>query len=59
MMVYYENLSMSEIVDQMPGYQNEQVLRNKKYKCMKQLEQMMQDNETLRIQFKNALKNAG
>jgi len=59
MMVYYENLSMSEIVDQMPGYQNEQVLRNKKYKCMKQLEQMMQDNDTLRIQFKNALKNAG
>jgi RNA polymerase sigma factor (sigma-70 family) len=59
MMVYYENLSMTEIVDQMPGYQNEQVLRNKKYKCMKQLEQMMQDNETLRIQFKNALKNAG
>ncbi len=58
-MVYYENLSMSEIVDQMPGYQNEQVLRNKKYKCMKQLEQMMQDNEMLRIQFKNALKNAG
>ena len=59
MMVYYENLSMSEIVDQIAGYQNEQVLRNKKYKCMKQLEQMMQDNETLRIQFKNALKNAG
>jgi RNA polymerase sigma factor (sigma-70 family) len=59
MLVYYEDLSMSEIVDQMPGYQNEQVLRNKKYKCMKQLEQMMQDNETLRIQFKNALKHAG
>ena len=59
MMVYYENLSMSEIVDQIAGYQNEQVLRNKKYKCMKQLEQMMQDNEALRIQFKNALKNAG
>ena len=59
MLVYYEGLSMNEIVDQMPDYQNEQVLRNKKYKCMKQLEQMMQENESLRTQFKNALKNAG
>ena len=59
MLVYYEDLSMSEIVLQMPDYQNEQVLRNKKYKCMKQLEQMMQDDEILRTQFKNALKYAG
>lgn len=59
MLVYYEDLSMSEIIEQMPDYQNEQVLRNKKYKCMKQLEHMMQENETLRTQFKNALKNAG
>lgn len=58
MLVYYEDLSMSDIIQQMPDYQNEQVLRNKKYKCMKQLEQMMQSDETLRTQFKNALKHA-
>jgi len=57
-LVYYEDLSMKEISEQMPEYQNEQVLRNKKYKCMKQLEQMIQDNEPLRTQFKNALKHA-
>jgi len=59
MLVYYEDLSMNDIVKQMPDYQNEQVLRNKKYKCMKQLEQMMQDDESLRTQLKNALKYAG
>ncbi len=59
MLVYYEELSMSAIVELMPDYQNEQVLRNKKYKCMKQLEQMMQNDEPLRIKFKNALKYAG
>jgi len=59
MLVYYEDLSMKDIVEKMPDYQNEQVLRNKKYKCMKQLEQMIQDNEPLRTQFKNALRHAG
>jgi RNA polymerase sigma factor (sigma-70 family) len=59
MLVYYEEMQMSDIVEIMPDYQNEQVLRNKKYKCMKQLEQMMLNNETLRTQFKNALKHAG
>ena len=59
MLFYYENLSMNEVIQQMPDYQNEQVVRNKKYKCMKQLEQMVQDDEYLRNQFKNALKNAG
>jgi len=59
MLVYYEEMQMSDIAEMMPGYQNEQVLRNKKYKCMKQLEQMMLNNEQLRIQLKNALKHAG
>ena len=59
MLVYYEEMQMSDITEIMPDYQNEQVLRNKKYKCMKQLEQMMLNNEQLRIQLKNALKNAG
>lgn len=59
MMVYYEEMSMNDIIRTMPDYQNEQVLRNKKYKCMKQLEQMIQGNEIMRTQFKNALKYAG
>ena len=59
MLVYYEDLSMSDVVKQMPDYQNEQVVRNKKYKCMKQLEQMIQDDNYLSSQFKNALRNAG
>jgi RNA polymerase sigma factor (sigma-70 family) len=36
---YYENLSMKEILLQ-HNYENEQVVRNKKYKCLKQLEQV-------------------
>jgi len=59
MFVYYENMSMNEIIKVIPDYQNEQVLRNKKYKCMKQLEQMISENETIRTQFKNALKHVG
>jgi RNA polymerase sigma factor (sigma-70 family) len=57
-LVYYEDLSMNDIIKQMPGYENEQVLRNKKYKCMKQLEKMMNADEQLKTDFKNALKNA-
>jgi RNA polymerase sigma factor (sigma-70 family) len=59
MLVYYEELPMQKIAEMMPDYQNEQVLRNKKYKCMKQLELLMQNNEVLKVQFKNALKYAG
>lgn len=57
--VYYEDLSMKEITEKMPEYENEQVLRNKKYKCMKSLEQMINENQDLKTQFKNALKYAG
>ena len=35
LLAYYENLSMKEIAEKVEGYSNEQVLRNKKYKCMK------------------------
>jgi len=59
MLVYYEELSMQKIAALMPDYQNEQVLRNKKYKCMKQLEQLMQSDAALKTQFKNALRYAG
>ena len=33
LLFYYENLSMKEIVNHLP-YENEQVVRNKKYKCL-------------------------
>ena len=59
LMVYYEDLSMKEILERITDYENEQVLRNKKYKCMKQLEQMIQDNELIKTQLKNALQYAG
>ncbi|HTQ27721.1 MAG TPA: RNA polymerase sigma factor [Puia sp.] len=36
LLFYYENLSMKEMVDHLP-YENEQVVRNKKYKCLQQL----------------------
>jgi RNA polymerase sigma factor (sigma-70 family) len=59
LLVYYEDLSMSDIVSRMPEYQSEQVLRNKKYKCMKQLNEMINGSDELRKQLKNALRNAG
>jgi RNA polymerase sigma factor (sigma-70 family) len=36
LLFYYENLSMKEIVQHLP-YENEQVVRNKKSKCLQQL----------------------
>ena len=53
-MFYYENLSMKEIVDS-TEYETEQVVRNKKYKCLKQLEQMLNENPLLKETFKKAL----
>ena len=40
LLFYYENLPFKEIVE-LTGYENEQVVRNKKYKCLKQLEQLI------------------
>lgn len=59
MLVYYEDLSMKDILQSVPDYQNEQVLRNKKYKCMKQLEQMIAGDTELKKQLQNALRHAG
>jgi hypothetical protein len=36
-------------------YETEQVVRNKKYKCLKQLEQMLNENPLLKESFKKAL----
>ena len=51
---YYENLSMKEMLDALE-YENEQVVRNKKYKCMKQLEQMLKEDPALKQTLKNLL----
>jgi RNA polymerase sigma factor (sigma-70 family) len=40
---YYENLSMKEIVSHL-HYENEQVVRNKKYKCLQQLTDKLKQN---------------
>ena len=46
LMFYYENLSMKEILEK-TKYETEQVVRNKKYKCLKQLEQMLNEKQFL------------
>lgn len=50
---YYDNLSMKEILQTL-SYENEQVVRNKKYKCLKQLEQTVRADEQLIKNFKSA-----
>lgn len=52
---YYENLSISDILKRL-DYQNEQVVRNKKAKCMKSLEEKFNANPALAQQFKSALQ---
>lgn len=56
LLFYYENLSMKEILEQ-TKFESEQAVRNKKYKCLKQLEQMMQEAPALYEQMKNALSH--
>ncbi|HEX3383789.1 MAG TPA: RNA polymerase sigma factor [Mucilaginibacter sp.] len=51
---YYDDLPMKDILP-LVDFQNEQVLRNKKYKCLKSLEQQLEENPDLALQFKNAL----
>lgn len=54
LLFYYENMTMKEILDQ-TDYDNEQVVRNKKYKCLKQLEQMILEKPILKETLKNLL----
>jgi RNA polymerase sigma factor (sigma-70 family) len=55
MLFYYENLSMKEIVDHLP-YENEQVVRNKKYKCLQQLTGLIKDNPFIAMQINEIVK---
>jgi RNA polymerase sigma factor (sigma-70 family) len=54
LLFYYENYSMKQILSEL-DYENEQVARNKKYKCLKQLEEMLKEKKDLYAQFKNLL----
>lgn len=54
LLFYYENLSMKEILDA-TDYESEQVVRNKKYKCLKKLEQMVNEDPSLKQTLKNVL----
>ena len=54
LLFYYENLSMKEILEA-TDYETEQVVRNKKYKCLKQLEQMVNAIPELKQTLKNLL----
>jgi len=51
---YYENRSMKEILSSLE-YENEQVVRNKKHKCLKKLEQMITSKPALLQTLKNML----
>ena len=52
LLFYYEQLKTKEIVQQM-HYANDQVLRNKKSKCMKALRQMVLDSSFYKKQLNN------
>ena len=54
LLFYYENQSMKEILTSV-DYENEQVVRNKKYKCLKRLEELLTENKSLYHQLKNLL----
>ncbi|WP_127129688.1 RNA polymerase sigma factor [Pseudoflavitalea rhizosphaerae] len=50
LLYYYQNLSMKEIVSHLP-YENEQVVRNKKYKCLQQLSDLLRNSPAIRNSF--------
>lgn len=54
-LIIYESMSMREVLDKM-HYENEQVVRNKKYKCLKQLREMLATRPHLMALF-NTVKH--
>ena len=54
LLFYYENFSIREILETL-HYENEQVVRNKKYKCLKQLEQMIAEKPSVKQVLKSLL----
>jgi RNA polymerase sigma factor (sigma-70 family) len=55
MLFYYENLSMREILNYLP-YENEQVVRNKKYKCLQQLTEIMKNDPSIAVSLNETTK---
>ena len=58
LLFYYENLPMKEIMEK-EDFSSEQVLRNKKHKCLKSLIEKIQSDEKTYSTVKNALQYAG
>lgn len=56
MLFYYENLSMKELVEHLP-YENEQVVRNKKYKCLQTLTGFIKNNPAIAQQISEIVKS--
>jgi RNA polymerase sigma factor (sigma-70 family) len=54
LLFYYENRSIGEILETL-HYENEQVVRNKKSKCLKQLSAMIDEDPLLKQTLKNML----
>jgi RNA polymerase sigma factor (sigma-70 family) len=52
---YYENQTIKEILSGL-NYENEQVVRNKKYKCLKMLQEIVLGNPTL-VNYLKIIKN--
>jgi RNA polymerase sigma factor (sigma-70 family) len=55
MLFYYDDLSMKEIVEHLP-YENEQVVRNKKYKCLQTLTGLIKNNPEIARQISELVK---
>lgn len=53
---YYQEKSMKEIHQEM-GLENEQTARNTKYKCMKKMHDLLDENEDIKEHFKSLLVN--
>lgn len=54
LLFYYEEMPMRDIYLKM-GYESEQVARNMKYKCMKKLHLLLDDNEATKSSLKKLL----
>ncbi|RYY23797.1 MAG: sigma-70 family RNA polymerase sigma factor [Chitinophagaceae bacterium] len=51
LLFYYENHTMKEMLQHLP-YENEQVMRNKKYKCLKQLTHLVTQDPLIKTKIK-------
>jgi RNA polymerase sigma factor (sigma-70 family) len=58
LLFYYENLPMKEIMEK-EDFSSEQVLRNKKHKCLKSMIEKVQADEKTYSTVKNALQYVG